>query len=158
MSENQEGEMMEGDMGVTVAEATRDRMLVAAVGLWKAGGPRAVTMQAVADAAGVSKSLVRTRFGSIEMLVVDIAAELLRGGRRPGGDLEHWTRCEAAAVLERAARSIEAVIPSDMTAPDETKRREWRTTVVVGGGGGGRDAAGSAAVERSLVSRGGPGQ
>lgn len=84
------------------AEENIENMRAAAVRVWRRDGPQGVTHASVADEAGVSKSLVRLRYGPVgELLRAAAESILAEPGRAPSGDLGFLVRCEAAAWVAR---------------------------------------------------------
>jgi AcrR family transcriptional regulator len=63
-------------------DASAVRMSQAACGVWRDGGPAAVTFGAVAEAAGAAKSLVSHHFATRDQLLQDAARRLAADGKR----------------------------------------------------------------------------
>ncbi|MEJ0041814.1 MAG: helix-turn-helix domain-containing protein [Rhizomicrobium sp.] len=87
---------LEGDRAVA-------RAATAAARLWEQSGPAAITFGAVAEAAGLAKSLVSHHFSTREQLVRD-----------------------AARLLVAACRTISHLFPPDWTGFQLSFARPWR--------------------------------
>lgn len=102
-------------------EATRAAILEAAERLFLERGPAAVSMSAVAEAAGVTKSLIHHHFGSKEGLWW--AVKDLRFGVY--AELQKRLLSESAATAELLQRSMEAYFRFQAENPEFVRFRGW---------------------------------
>jgi AcrR family transcriptional regulator len=101
-------------------EASRARILDAAVACLAEDGIEAVRIARVADAAGVSTGLVHYHFATREELL----AEAIQASFRVAGDVRTSTKYGSGTALERLQRKIEESLPFP-----GRREREWELWV-----------------------------
>ncbi|MBC2876138.1 MULTISPECIES: TetR/AcrR family transcriptional regulator [Streptomyces] len=114
------------------ARESRRRLLEAATELVAEGGPRAASVQAVADRAGISRGSVAWHFGSKEGLIVEVI-----------GQAFHAAEEEYRRVLpETGPLTFDALLDAHLTVVDAPCGRVFATVLpeVMGGPGPLRDA------------------
>ncbi|WP_223767141.1 TetR/AcrR family transcriptional regulator [Streptomyces huiliensis] len=114
------------------ARESRRRLLEAATELVAEGGPRAASVQAVADRAGISRGSVAWHFGSKEGLIVEVIGQAFRSAE------EEYRR----VLPESGPLTFDALLDAHLSVVDASCGRVFATVLpeVMGGPGPLRDA------------------
>ncbi|MGK5638400.1 TetR/AcrR family transcriptional regulator [Streptomyces sp. URMC 126] len=114
------------------ARESRRRLLEAATALVAEGGPRAASVQAVADRAGISRGSVAWHFGSKEGLIVEVIGQAFRSAE------DEYRRM----LPETGPLTFDALLDAHLTVVDAPCGRVFATVLpeVMGGPGPLRDA------------------